>query len=211
MPPSDRQATRGPRPRWDRAQITAAAVGLADVAGLDAVSMRAVATTLGTAAASLYRYVGSREELVASMVDSALAELGTVTCRGDDVVEDLVVVARAERDLYQRHPWLLEALLLPLPMGRNALDHVERCLALMTPVCPNTTRCFEALALMSGVARLFAASSRQGQAPPPPIIGVDPTAHPLFSAALARPGPPSNAEELFERTVRSVVQGLLDD
>ncbi len=172
--------------------------------------MRAVATALGTAAASLYRYVGSREELVAVMVDSVLAELGPVSSRGDDVIEDLVVVARAERDLYQRHPWLLEALLLPLPMGRNALDHVERCLAIMTPVCPNTTRCFEALALMSGLARLFAASSRQDKALPMPVVGLDPTAHPLFTAALSRPGPPSNAEELFDRTVRSVVQGLLD-
>ena len=39
-----------------RAQVTAAAITVADQDGLDAVTMRRVAAELGTGAASLYRY-----------------------------------------------------------------------------------------------------------------------------------------------------------
>ena len=48
-------ATGRPAQR-SRAEITAAAVAIAEREGLDAVSMRRVATELGTGAASLYRY-----------------------------------------------------------------------------------------------------------------------------------------------------------
>src|SRR6201999_4390234 len=41
--------------QWSRAEITGAALRIADAEGLDAVSMRRVAAELGTGAASLYR------------------------------------------------------------------------------------------------------------------------------------------------------------
>jgi AcrR family transcriptional regulator len=55
----EHEATGRPAQR-SRAEITAAAVTIADREGLDAVSMRRVATELGTGAASLYRYVDNR-------------------------------------------------------------------------------------------------------------------------------------------------------
>jgi AcrR family transcriptional regulator len=53
-----------------RAEITAAAVTIAGREGLDAVSMRRVATELGTGAASLYRYVDTREDLLTGLLCS---------------------------------------------------------------------------------------------------------------------------------------------
>ena len=47
---------------------------LADARGLGAVTMRSVAAAIGTAPASLYRYVATREELVELMADQVYGE-----------------------------------------------------------------------------------------------------------------------------------------
>lgn len=64
---------RGPRPRVDVAGIVAAAVRIADADGLDAASMQRVADELTVTKMALYRYVPGRDELVALMIEAALA------------------------------------------------------------------------------------------------------------------------------------------
>ncbi|MCL2734284.1 MAG: TetR/AcrR family transcriptional regulator, partial [Actinomycetia bacterium] len=66
-----------------RAEITAAAVELADREGLPAVSMRRVAGALGTGAASLYRYVATRDDLLDLMTDSTAGEYELPAPSGD--------------------------------------------------------------------------------------------------------------------------------
>src|SRR5690349_1759120 len=66
---------RGPVPEHSRASIAAAALVLADAEGLAATTMRRVAAAIGTAPASLYRYVANRDELTALMADAALSEM----------------------------------------------------------------------------------------------------------------------------------------
>src|SRR6202167_3531352 len=70
------RAAKGPAPSRSRAQIATAAVELADAEGLEAVSMRRVATALGIGAASLYRYLESKDELYDLMVDHVEGEDG---------------------------------------------------------------------------------------------------------------------------------------
>ena len=70
------RAAKGPAPSRSRAQIAAAAVQLADDEGLEAVSMRKVAAALGIGAASLYRYIESKDELYELMVDHVEGEDG---------------------------------------------------------------------------------------------------------------------------------------
>ncbi len=69
------RGARGPAPERSRTQITTAALAPADAEGLAAVSMRALAQRLGTGPASLYRYVGSRDELLDLMADAVAGEL----------------------------------------------------------------------------------------------------------------------------------------
>src|SRR4051812_49574831 len=64
---------RGPRPGLSLERIVGAAVDLADAEGIGAVSMGRVAKELGSSPMSLYRYVAAKDELLALMVDAALA------------------------------------------------------------------------------------------------------------------------------------------
>ena len=68
------QGTRGPRSKYDRTAVAAAAIRLADAAGLDAVTMRAVAAELGIAPMSLYNYVPTKDHLIQLMTDMAGGE-----------------------------------------------------------------------------------------------------------------------------------------
>src|SRR3954463_13243573 len=101
------RSAKGPRPLRSRAEIAAAAVALADADGLAAVTMRRLSARLGTAGASLYRYVASRDELLDLMVDAALAGLAVPPAPGR-WREDVVALASSLRALHRRHRWLAD-------------------------------------------------------------------------------------------------------
>ncbi|MEJ3747637.1 TetR/AcrR family transcriptional regulator [Actinomycetes bacterium KLBMP 9797] len=116
-----RQPRRGPKPRLTPDQITAAAIDIADREGLAALSMRRVADQLGVTAMSLYTYVPSKAELLDLMLDRVCAE----TAKPDDVPGGwrarLELVARENRALYLRHPWLLQVATSRPPLGPNLI------------------------------------------------------------------------------------------
>jgi AcrR family transcriptional regulator len=100
--------TRGPKQRLTVAQITAAAVAIADTEGLTALSMRRVAEQLGVSVMSLYTYVPGKGELIDLMVDGVQAELSTVDQDALDWRERLAAIARDTWALLRRHPWMLQ-------------------------------------------------------------------------------------------------------
>ncbi len=63
------------KPGHSRARIAAAAVGLADSEGFEAVSMRRVAQELGVGTMTLYHYVANKDELVTLMMDAVMGEV----------------------------------------------------------------------------------------------------------------------------------------
>ena len=65
------EGRRGPKPGRSITEIGAAAGAIADADGLDAVSMKSVAAAVGFTTMSLYRYVDSKDELYAVMIDVA--------------------------------------------------------------------------------------------------------------------------------------------
>ncbi|MBW8482580.1 TetR/AcrR family transcriptional regulator [Actinomadura parmotrematis] len=115
---------RGPRPAYSRAQITATAVAIADAEGLEAASMRRIAAELGTGAMSLYRYVPSRGDLLALMVDHVLGEAELPERPSGDWRADLRLYAHHTRAVAARHRWLWN--LNPRPeFGPNQLRVAE--------------------------------------------------------------------------------------
>ena len=67
---------RGSRkPRFNRSDIAAAAIRIADAEGFEAVSMRRLAAELDAGTMTLYHYVRTKDELLTLIVDAFLAEV----------------------------------------------------------------------------------------------------------------------------------------
>ena len=121
----ERPPRRGSAP--DLPEIVAAAVAMADQEGLDAVSLRRVATALRSGTASFYRVLESRDELLDRMVDAVLGRHVPPEASGDWRA-DLAAVARNRRAMLKAHPWLGTELAGRPAIGPNALIHHERAL-----------------------------------------------------------------------------------
>jgi AcrR family transcriptional regulator len=137
-----------------RDEITAAAVAIADREGLDAVSMRRVATRLGTGAASLYRYLESREDLLDLMVDATGAEYVFAAPTGDWLA-DLLDIGEQARTIMRRHPWLPPLLTTRPVLGPNGLVLLEHVLEALAPHAAGTAAKLEALGLLNAATALF--------------------------------------------------------
>jgi AcrR family transcriptional regulator len=122
---------RGPKPALSLERIVAAGVNLADREGLAAVSMNRVATEVNATAMALYRYVGSKEELLALMVDASLGSPPNMQME-QGWREGLSAWAWAENDAYAKHDWGLRIPITGMPMLPNQVNWMEqglRCLA----------------------------------------------------------------------------------
>ena len=123
-------AARGPRAELSPAQIVETAVAVADEQGIGAVTMARIGERLGFSAMSLYRHLGSKEELLALMIDSA-ARFPDVPATGDWRA-GLSTLARHAMVAYRAHPWLLDVptsmVNILLPGGVHTTDTVLRIL-----------------------------------------------------------------------------------
>ncbi|GHH76302.1 TetR family transcriptional regulator [Streptomyces sulfonofaciens] len=137
-----------------RAEITAAAVELADRQGLDAVSMRRVAAALNTGAASLYRYVATRDDLLDLMIDSTASEYDLPAPTGDWQA-DLLTVARQARDIMRRHPWLPHLVITRPTVGPQGVDLLEHVLDALADHPADAAAKLEAFALLCALTALF--------------------------------------------------------
>lgn len=137
-----------------REEITAAAVAIADREGLDAVSMRRVAADLGTGAASLYRYLETREDLLDLMTDATGAEYAFTASTGDWLA-DLLGIGEQARATMRRHPWLPSLLITRSVLGPNGLVLLEHVLEALAAHPASTATKLEAFALLNAVTALF--------------------------------------------------------
>src|SRR5579862_8304091 len=140
------RAATGRPPRHTRDEITAAAIAIADREGLDAVSMRRVAADLGTGAASLYRYLDTREDLLDLMVDATGAEYD-ITAPTGDWLADLLDLGDQARAIMRRHPWLPPLLITRSVLGPNGLVLLEHVLEALASHPASTAAKLEAIAL----------------------------------------------------------------
>lgn len=200
------RGSRGPAPAHSREAIAAAAIALADADGLGGVSMRAVAAALGTGAGSLYRYLNSRDELLDLMVDAAVGELDLAPPTGD-WLDAAVALARQQLALYLRHPWMAGLIPRAATPGPHALAWFDHFLGVLAPLRCGAVAKFEAIAMVTGVVTLFARSA--AAAGSLSFDGVDVTTYPHLAAAFAEPAAAGPRDDLVDRTLRSVLTGLL--
>jgi AcrR family transcriptional regulator len=126
----DRSAKRRREP-ISREAIVAAAIRLLDAEGLDALSMRRIADELGTGAASLYWHVGSKDGLLDLVFDQLIGEVEVPDPDPDHWQQQLKQLARAQRAVSLRHPYVVRISIGRIPMGPNALSYSERALGIL--------------------------------------------------------------------------------
>jgi AcrR family transcriptional regulator len=117
---------RGRKPTLSVDAIVAAAIELADEAGLAALSMRGLAERLGVGTMSLYTHVPGKAELVDVMVDTALGETTLPEDPPGGWRARLELLARENRALFHRHPWLLEVVTFRPPLGPGLIAKYDR-------------------------------------------------------------------------------------
>ena len=122
---------RGPKPGLSVDAIVAAAIGIADAEGLEAVSMAHVADRLGFTTMSLYRHVASKEELLQLMWNGSAQGADELVITGDDWRTRLRMWAMVQREMIDRHPWITQMPMAAPPMAPNSLAFVERGLEAM--------------------------------------------------------------------------------
>jgi AcrR family transcriptional regulator len=96
---------RGPRPALSLEQIVRHAIEIADRDGLDAVTMRRLAQSLGVGPMALYTYVPGKAELLDLMLDRLYADMPRKPWSGEGWRERLTAVALDNRALFDAHPW----------------------------------------------------------------------------------------------------------
>lgn len=96
------------KPPLNRDRIIAAAIEYADTHGLESLSMRNLAKTMGVEAMSLYNHVDGKEAILDHMADVMASEIARIAAPGpgpDDWRAAMRRRAKASRQVFARHPW----------------------------------------------------------------------------------------------------------
>ena len=127
-PPAE--ATRGPKAALSQSRVVEAAVKVADAEGIDALTMRRVAETLGNTAMSLYRHVPGKSELLDLMVDAVWGE--TERTPAGPWREGLEFFARQMWAMYRAHPWMLQLATSRRMPGPHAMTRQDAAYAVVS-------------------------------------------------------------------------------
>jgi AcrR family transcriptional regulator len=196
-----------------RALVTEAAIKVADQDGLEAVSMRRVAAELGTGAASLYRYVATRDELLDLMADHAGAEYDLAAPSGDWLA-DLLDMACQAKAIMLRHPWLAALVISRATLGPHGVDLIEHFLDVLSEHPANAATKLEAFGILMAVTATFVQAgntgdaARQRQAAYLRHVAAD-GRHPNLAALLATATPPGDPAGQFTTLLTRILTGLL--
>jgi len=110
------------RPPLSRPRLLAAAVALADEAGLEAFSMRALAQELGVVPMALYKHVANKDALLDGMVDIVFSEIelpaGELEWRAS-----MRRRASSTREALKRHTWAIGMMESRNPGPANLRNH----------------------------------------------------------------------------------------
>jgi AcrR family transcriptional regulator len=101
---SAKPSAPSPRTPLSRARVIEAGVALADQDGIEALSMRKLAATVGVEAMSLYNHVANKDELLDGMVERVM---GQVYVAAEDGAWQTELRRRALslHEMLLRHPW----------------------------------------------------------------------------------------------------------
>jgi AcrR family transcriptional regulator len=171
---SDTSAQDGDAKGLTVGKIVRAGLELADADGLNGVSVRKLAQRLGASTMAAYRHIGSRDDVVAAMVDVALGEPPSADELSGDWKAGVRRWTDAIRDRYDAHPWLLDSPVGGVPVTPNRLRWMESILCVLARAGLDLQEQLDAALLIdghvravAGLAKSIEASSRESHAGPP--------------------------------------------
>ena len=110
-----------------RERILRAAVRLADKQGLDALSMRRLATKLKVESMSLYNHVANNDDVLDGMVDLIIGEI-TPPTSGGDWKTAMRARATSAHAVMLAHPWAPMLVVSRINVGPNMLRYIDATL-----------------------------------------------------------------------------------
>jgi AcrR family transcriptional regulator len=117
------------RTTLDRPRILQAAIEHADSHGIDTLSMRSLAKTMGCGAMSLYNHVANKDDLLEGMAEAVAAEVEPLP-PGLEWKDAIGRLAEGVRGALLRHPWAVPLWTSAFP-GPNRFRHMEQLLELI--------------------------------------------------------------------------------
>ena len=215
---------RGPKPGRTITEIGKAAVAVADRDGLEAVSMKAVASSLGLTTMSLYRYVDSKDDLYAVMLDTAYGTPDpSVTARGGwrGRLERWTRAIAARR---LDHPWTVMVPLKEPPAAPNTALWTECGLRAFQPTKLPAQQRFSSLLLLDGFVQQHirqslqlgflsagGSSQRGTDGYPENLFSLaDPARYPLLLAGASEAMAPEDDDDFFETELTFGLHTILD-
>lgn len=155
---------RGRLPTLSRARIVDAAVAIADAEGVQAATMRRIATEVGsTTPMSLYRYVGSKDGLADLMLEAVNAEIETPDQPTGHWRDDLRLLGLNTWAALERHLWYAELVHTRPPFGPHALRCYEFGLATLDGLGLDTSTMMTYVSMINGHAIGAALQVREEQ------------------------------------------------
>jgi AcrR family transcriptional regulator len=125
-----RRAARPRRVPLDQVRVVRAALALLDEVGLDDLTMRRLAASLGVKAAALYRHVRSKDELLVLLADEISAGIPSAPSKGS-WRDRLTAMAWNSRRGLLAHRDAARVLAMSAPFGPRRLRHIEAVLRIL--------------------------------------------------------------------------------
>ncbi|MEU8899282.1 TetR/AcrR family transcriptional regulator [Nocardia sp. NPDC048505] len=134
-------------------QVVRVAVDLADRAGLPGATLPKIAAELGVTPMSLYRHIGSKEELLVLMGDLGYGLPPEPQSPQDDWRAQLHDWAHAQWDVHRRRPWLTHLPIAGPPRGPHHTAWLDAGLRALRDTALTPGAKLGTLAVVSGYVR----------------------------------------------------------
>lgn len=143
---------RGRPAELDVDRVVAAAVGLADRDGIAGATLPRIAGELGVTSMSLYRHVGSKDELLVLMQDAALGPPPDLAC-ATSWRDGMHRWAEQQHRIFLRRPWLARLPVSGPPAGPNGIGWMDAALLALRDTGLDWAAKVGVLSVVSGYAR----------------------------------------------------------
>ncbi|QXJ20441.1 TetR/AcrR family transcriptional regulator [Actinomadura graeca] len=217
--PRQPEQRRGRPPRISREEIVGAAGRIVEAEGPGRLTMRRLATEVGSTPMALYHHVRDKEELLVLLLDDYAARMARRPELPDDPRERVVVVASAMRDTLADVPWVVEVLTADDLLAESALWYAEHIVDGLVGCGLTPERAVHGYRAIwyytAGELLVRAAAGRRRARDDRPtyrervFAALDPAELPRL-AALAGRWAPLTAEDTYLDGLRALVGGLVE-